>query len=69
MRFIEYLWKQLKFSDYPTVSFINRTIMLELANIIELILYDILSSLKASGRGIRDKPVIFDSVLTLVSRS
>lgn len=64
MSYIEHLWKERPKHVSTTKSFINRAILIELASVIELILYDILSSLKATGKGITSKSVVFDKTIT-----
>jgi hypothetical protein len=50
LQFIEYCLEQRKTESSTTRSFLNRTIVIELASIIEMLLYEVLSSLLVEGR-------------------
>ena len=63
MQFIEYCLEHRKTESSTSRSFLNRTIVIELASIIEMLLYEVLSGLSVEGcRGSRRKLFIPDYI-------
>ena len=65
LQFIEYCWRLNARLVRTTRSLMNRTLMVELASIVELVLNDVLSSLKVSGHGLNTRPIHIPIYLTL----
>lgn len=57
LQFIDHCWAIRNALFRTTRSLMNRTLLMELASIVEVALYDVLSSLEVSGKGIPGKTI------------
>jgi hypothetical protein len=65
LQFIEYCWQVNRGLTRTTRSLMNRTIIMELASIVEVVLHDALSGLRMSGQGVAERPFPVADHLTL----
>ena len=65
LQFVEYCWQINRRLTRTTRSLMNRTIIMELAGLVEVVLHDVLSSLHVHGPGVEDRPLPVADYLTL----